>query len=120
MDVWYYGQFPPPPPHREIPNRFWAGAVQPIYIRLLCSRITRVISEGHQWVINELSVGYQRVISGLSEGHQWVISELSVGYQLVSSGAVKPIYIVLLCSHGPLWRVEVIDVLTLVVSDMTG
>ena len=70
----------------SILNRFWAGAVQPIYIRLLCSRITRVISEGHQWVINELSVGYQRVISGLSEGHQWVISELSVGYQLVSSG----------------------------------
>ena len=44
--LWYYGQFAPPPPHREAPTRFWAGAVQPIYIRQLCYWITLDLTEG--------------------------------------------------------------------------
>jgi len=40
-------------------------------------------SEGCQWVINGLSVGYLRVIRGLLVGYYWVISGLSVGYQWV-------------------------------------
>ena len=48
----------------------------------LRERIARVISGllvGYQWVIRELSMGYQRVISRLLVGYQWVISGLSKG-----------------------------------------